>query len=400
MISEKMWELGTKSSVIREIFEYGKKRKAEIGAENVFDFSLGNPSIPAPEKVREAYIKLLENEDPVRLHGYTSAAGDMNVRERIAESIKERFGCDAGASLVYLACGAAAALTVSLKAICNPGDEVIVLAPFFPEYTVFIENAGATVRVVKCRKGDFQIDTDVFSAAVNKNTKAVIINSPNNPTGVVFSEESIKRISDILCEKQEEYGNDIFIISDEPYRELTYGADVPYIPNYYRNTVVCYSYSKSLSLPGERIGYVFVSPKTANAENVFAAICGAGRSLGYVCAPTLAQLVVGECVNETSDISLYKRNRDLLYNSLVDFGYEAVKPEGAFYLFVKTPLLDAEEFCERAKKYEILVVPSDSFGCEGYVRISYCVDYETIEKSLPAFKALMEEYNGAKNDRA
>ncbi len=400
MISEKMWELGTKSSVIREIFEYGKKRKAEIGADKVFDFSLGNPSIPAPEKVREAYVKLLMEEDPIKLHGYTSAAGDMSVRAKIAKNIKKRFDCESDASNIYMTCGAAAALTASLKAICNADDEVIVLAPYFPEYTVFIENAGATQRTVKCREEDFQIDPDVFSAAVNKNTKAVIINSPNNPTGVVFSEETIKNISDILCEKQKEYGSDIYIIADEPYRELVYEAEVPYIPNYYSNTIVCYSYSKSLSLPGDRIGYVFVSPKTANAESVFAAVCGAGRSLGYVCAPTLAQLVVGECVDEVADVLLYKRNRDLLYNSLESFGYEAVKPDGAFYLFVKTPWGDAAEFCRRAKKYEILVVPSDSFGCEGYVRISYCVDYETIEKSLPAFKALMEEYNGAKNDRA
>lgn len=396
MISEKMWELGAKSSVIREIFEYGKKRKAEIGTDNVFDFSLGNPSIPAPEKVRETYIKLLMEEDPIKLHGYTSAAGDMAVREKIAKSIKARFGCEADARNVYMTCGAAAALTASLKAICNVGDEVIVLVPYFPEYTVFIENASATQRVVKCREADFQIDPDVFSASVNKNTKAVIINSPNNPTGVVFSEETIKKISAILNEKQKEYGNDIYIIADEPYRELVYETDVPYIPNYYDNTIVCYSYSKSLSLPGDRIGYVFVSPKAANSGRVFDAVCGAGRSLGYVCAPTLAQLVVGECVDAVADVSLYKRNRDILYNSLVGFGYEAVKPDGAFYLFVKTPCGDAAEFCRRAKKYEILVVPSDSFGCEGYVRISYCVEYETIEKSLPAFKALIEEYNGAK----
>ncbi len=400
MISPKMWELGTKSSVIREIFEYGKKRKSEIGADKVFDFSLGNPSIPAPEKVREAYIKLLMDEDPVKLHGYTSAAGDMGVREKIADSIKRRFDFDAKASNIYMTCGAAAALMASLRAVCEEDDEVIVLAPFFPEYTVFIESAGAKQRIVKCRENDFQIDIDAFLAAVNNKAKAVIINSPNNPTGVVFSEEVIKQLASALEEKQKEYGKEIYIIADEPYRELVYGADVPYIPKYYSNTIVCYSYSKSLSLPGDRIGYVFVSPKTTNAENVFAAVCGAGRSLGYVCAPVLAQLVAGECVDCVADISLYKRNRDLLYNGLTEAGYEAVKPDGAFYLFVKAPCGDAAEFCERAKKHEILLVPSDSFGCEGYVRISYCVDYETIEKSLPAFKALMEEYNGAENDRA
>ena len=395
MISEKMWELGTKSSVISEIFEYGKKRKAEIGADNVFDFSLGNPSIPAPQKVKEAYMKLISETDPVILHGYTSAAGDMGVREKIAEHIRNKFGCMADAANIYMTCGAAAALMATLRAVVNAGDEVVVLAPYFPEYTVFIESAGATQRTVKSREPDFQIDTDAFEAALNKKTKAVIINSPNNPTGAVLSEETIKNLSEILLKKQKEYGNEIYIIADEPYRELAYGAEVPYIPNYYDNTIVCYSYSKSLSLPGDRIGYVFVSPKTADAKNVFAAVCGAGRSLGYVCAPALAQLVVGECVDEVADISAYKENRDLLYNSLISYGYDAVKPEGAFYLFVKSPCRDATEFCERAKKYEILFVPSDSFGYEGYVRISYCVARETIEKSLPAFKALMEEYIGA-----
>ncbi|MBR4071335.1 MAG: pyridoxal phosphate-dependent aminotransferase [Clostridia bacterium] len=395
MISEKMWELGTKSSVIREIFEYGKKRKAEIGAENVFDFSLGNPSIPAPAKVKETYLKLISEADPIMLHGYTSAAGDLGVRSKIAEHISNKFGCVAVATDIYMTCGAAAALMVTLRAIVNAGDEVVVLAPFFPEYTVFIESAGAEQRIVKCREPDFQIDADVFEAAVNKNTKAVIINSPNNPTGAVLSEENIKKLSEILLEKQKEYVHEIYIIADEPYRELAYDVDVPYIPNYYDNTIVCYSYSKSLSLPGDRIGYVFVSSKVAESKNVFAAVCGAGRSLGYVCAPALAQLVIGECVDEVADISAYKENRDLLYNTLVSYGYEAVKPEGAFYLFVKSPCSNAAVFCEKAKEYEILFVPSDSFGYEGYVRISYCVSKKTIEKSLPAFKALMEEYIGA-----
>lgn len=393
MISEKMTELGTKSSVIRELFEYGKKRKAEIGAENVYDYSLGNPSIPAPEKVKEAYMKLLAESDPVMLHGYTSAQGNMGVRGKIAEYISKKFGCPAVAENIYMTCGAAASLMAALRAIVNEGDEVIVLAPFFPEYTVFIDSAGASQTIVKCSEGDFQIDFDAFSAAVNKNTKAVIVNSPNNPTGVVFSEQTICRLAGILSEKQREYGNDIYIIADEPYRELVYGdVEVPYIPNYYDNTIVCYSYSKSLSLPGDRIGYIFVSPKMANAKNVFAAVCGAGRSLGYVCAPAIAQLVVGECIGETSDIAAYDKNRTLLYKALTAYGYEAVKPDGAFYLFVKAPDGDAAAFCERAKKYEILFVPSDSFGYEGYVRLAYCVSYETIEKSLPAFKALMEDY--------
>ncbi len=390
-----MLELGTKSSVIRELFEYGKKRKAEIGEENVYDFSLGNPSIPAPEKVKEVYIRLLSQCDPVMLHGYTSAQGDMGVRGKIAEYIKSEFGCPAGAANIYMTCGAASSLMATIRAIVNGSDEVIVLAPFFPEYTVFIHSAGAVQRIVKCREGDFQVDFEAFADAVNENTKAVIVNSPNNPTGVVFSEETVEKLSQILSEKQKQYGHDIFIIADEPYRELVYGdMKAPYIPNYYDNTVVCYSYSKSLSLPGDRIGYVFVSPKTADAENVFAAVCGAGRSLGYVCAPAIAQFVVGECIGETCDISAYDKNRTLLYNSLIEYGYEAAKPAGAFYLFVKAPGGDAAAFCERAKKYEILFVPSDSFGYEGYVRLAYCVSYETIERSLPAFKALIEDYNG------
>ena len=395
MICEKMLELGTKSSVIREIFEYGKKRKAEIGEESVFDFSLGNPSIPAPKCVKEAYVNLLSDCDSVLLHGYTSAQGDLGVREKIARYITEKYKCYARAENVYMTCGAAASLMITLKAIVNKGDEVVVLAPYFPEYSVFIDSAGANQRIVKCREDNFQIDAEAFSAAVNKNTKAVIINSPNNPTGVVYSKEVIEHISDILRAKQNEYGNEIYIIADEPYRELVYdGADVPYIPNYYDNTIVCYSYSKSLSLPGDRIGYVFVSPKTANAKETFAAVCGAGRSLGYVCAPAIAQFVVGECLGKTADISAYDRNRALLYTSLKEYGYEAVKPQGAFYLFVKAPNGDATAFCEKAKKYDILFVPSDSFGYEGYVRIAYCVSYDTIEKSLPAFKALMEEYKG------
>lgn len=393
MISEKMYMLGTKSSVIRELFEYGKKRKAEIGSENVYDFSLGNPSIPAPESVKNAYLKLLTEGDTIALHGYTSAQGDMGVRGKIANYITNQFGCSADASNIYMTCGAAASLTITLKAVVNEGDEVIALAPYFPEYKVFVENAGATLTVVKCREEDFQIDLDALSTAINEHTKAIIVNSPNNPTGAVLSEDSIIKLSALLKEKQEELGRVIYIIADEPYRELAYdGIEIPYIPNYYDNTVVCYSYSKSLSMPGDRIGYIFVSPKVNESKNVFAAVCGAGRSLGFVCAPALTQFVIGECIGEVSDIAAYDKNRTLLYNSLTEMGYEAVKPDGAFYLFVKAPGGDAGAFSEAAKKHEILFVPSDSFGYEGYVRISYCVAYETIERSLPAFKALIEEY--------
>lgn len=392
MLNEKMVGLGSRRSVIREIFEYGKKRKAEIGEENVFDFSLGNPSVPTPAAVTAALERIIKETDPVRLHGYTSAQGDMAVRAKIAESIEKRFGFPANKDLIYMTCGAAASLTVTLNALINSGDEVIIPTPFFPEYRVFAENAGAHVVTVMCREPDFQLDIKAIESAVTKKTKAIIINSPNNPTGAVFSPDTVKALSDMLDKKQAEYGTDIYIIADEPYRELSYGAEVPYIPKYYANTVVCYSYSKSLSLPGERIGYIFIPESAKDSKKLYAAVCGAGRALGFVCAPSLMQYTVAECTDVLPDVSAYKKNRDLLFGALTDYGYEAVPPDGAFYLFVKSPEPDAVAFCERAKKYELLLVPSDDFGCKGYVRISYCVTAEQIEKSLPAFKALIEEY--------
>lgn len=392
MLNEKMVGLGSRRSVIREIFEYGKKRKAEIGEENVFDFSLGNPSVPTPAAVTAALERIIKETDPVRLHGYTSAQGDMAVRAKIAESIEKRFGFPANKDLIYMTCGAAASLTVTLNALINSGDEVIIPAPFFPEYRVFAENAGARVVTVQCREPDFQLNIKAIENAVTEKTKAIIINSPNNPTGAVFSPDTVKALSDMLDKKQAEYGTYIYIIADEPYRELSYGAEVPYIPKYYANTVVCYSYSKSLSLPGERIGYIFIPESARNSKKLYAAVCGAGRALGFVCAPSLMQYTVAECTDVLPDISAYKKNRDLLFGALTDYGYEAVPPDGAFYLFVKSPESDANAFCERAKKYELLLVPSDDFGCGGYVRISYCVTTEQIEKSLSAFKALIEEY--------
>lgn len=392
MLNEKKVGLGSRRSVIREIFEYGKKRKAEIGEENVFDFSLGNPSVPTPAAVTAALERIIKETDPVRLHGYTSAQGDMAVRTKIAESIEKRFGFPANKDLIYMTCGAAASLTVTLNALINSGDEVIIPAPFFPEYRVFAENAGAHVVTVMCREPDFQLNIKAIESAVTKKTKAIIINSPNNPTGAVFSPDTVKALSDMLDKKQAEYGTDIYIIADEPYRELSYGAEVPYIPKYYANTVVCYSYSKSLSLPGERIGYIFIPEDAADCRKLYAAVCGAGRALGFVCAPSLMQYTVAECTDVLPDVSAYKKNRDLLFGALTDYGYEAVPPDGAFYLFVKSPEPDANAFCEKAKKYELLLVPSDDFGCKGYVRISYCVTAEQIEKSLPAFKALIEEY--------
>ncbi len=394
MLSQEMLALGKKSSAIREIFEYSKKRKAEIGAENVFDFSLGNPSIPAPRQVEEEIKKLLLTCDSVDLHGYTSAQGDLETRNVIAKNIARRFGFPADAGLIYMTCGAAASLTVSLKAILQPGDEVILLAPYFPEYKVFAENAGASVKVVSCAGPQFGLDLQGLSKAITKTTRAIIINSPNNPTGTVFSEEDIQGLATLLKQKQVEFHRTITLIADEPYRELVYdNTFVPYIPNYYDDTIVCYSYSKALSLPGERIGYILVSPRATNPADTFAAICGAGRSMGYVCAPSLFQKVVKACDGVSPDLTSYDKNRRQLYDSLTKMGYSAVYPQGAFYLFVKALEPDAAAFCEKAKKYELLLVPSDSFGVPGYVRLAYCVSYDQIEKSLPAFQKLIEEYS-------
>ncbi|SET63729.1 aspartate aminotransferase [[Clostridium] polysaccharolyticum] len=393
MISEKMYELGSKRSVIREIFEYGKKRKAEIGADKVFDFSLGNPSVPAPACVNETIVELLKTQDPILLHGYTSAQGDFNVRKTIADYVNGKYQTAIGADDIYMTMGAAASLCVGFKAICIPGDEFITFTPYFPEYRVFVEAMGGTLVEVQSNQKTFQIDFENFEKAMNPKTKAVIINSPNNPSGVIFTEESIIKLSALLKEKSEEYGHPIYLFSDEPYRELVYDdIKVPYLINYYDNTFVCYSYSKSLSLPGERIGYIVVSNKMEKNREIYAAVCGAGRALGYVCASSLFQQVIARCIDKTADISIYKKNRDLLYNSLTDMGYYCVKPDGAFYLFVQALEKDAAAFCEKAKKHELLLVPGDDFGTKGYVRIAYCVTTEQIENSLPAFKALAEEY--------
>ncbi len=393
MISQKMLELGKKSSVIREIFEYGLKRKAEIGAENVFDFSLGNPSVPAPQKVTDIMKRLIDETPAEKLHGYTSGPGDMGIRTKIAEYIKNKYNVEARPGLVYMTCGAAASLTITLNAIVEEGDEVIAFAPFFPEYRVFVEQTGAKLTVVSCKKEDLQIDFEALASAINEKTKAVIINSPNNPSGVIVPEGDILKLAELLREKQKEFNKEIFLISDEPYRELVFtGEKVAYIPSVYDNSFVCYSYSKALSLPGERIGYIFVSPTMKQADDVFAAVCGAGRALGYVCAPSLMQYVISECLDDTADVSIYEKNRNLLYNALTDIGYTVIKPDGAFYMFVKSLEENANAFYERAKKFDLLIVPSDSFGVEGFVRISYCVDTDLIERSIPAFKALYEDY--------
>ena len=389
MINQSMRALGEKRSVIRELFEYGRVRKQEIGEENVFDFSLGNPSVPAPNAVRDRLIALLREGDPVRLHGYTSAQGDAEVRRAIAEYLNATHSAGVTADCLYLTAGAAASLTVSLTAILNPGDEVILLAPFFPEYRVFVERTGAKVVPVACREPNFQPDLASLAEAITDRTRAVIVNSPNNPTGAVMTEENAKAMCHVLAEASARIGEPIYLIADEPYRELVWGGEsVPYLPNLYPDTLVCYSFSKSLSLPGERIGYVLVSPRAKEFSALYAAVCGAGRALGFVCAPSLFQQLIPDVLGLTVDLSAYEANRRLLLDSLTAYGFSVVPPSGAFYLFIKAPGGDANAFCERAKEQEILLVPSDDFGCPGYVRLSYCVTTEQIERALPAFGRL------------
>lgn len=393
MYNQKAYQLGSKRSSIREIFEYAKKRSAEIGAENVFDFSIGNPSVPAPDAVNET-IKRLVNEVPsVELHGYTSAQGGKDVRDKIAENYTKRFGVALSGDDLYMTCGAAASLTIALHALTCEEDEFIVFAPYFPEYAVFVSGAGAKLTVLPSDE-HMQPDFEALKRALNPHVKGVLINSPNNPSGAVYGVETMQKLADILQKKSQEYGVAIYLISDEPYRELIYDKEtiVPCPMAYYKNTLVCYSYSKSLSLPGERVGYIAVNPSAEDAKGVYAAVCGAGRALGFVCAPALFQRVAAECDGMTADLSVYKRNRDLLYNGLKEYGYTCVYPDGAFYLFVKALEEDAAAFCERAKKHELLLVNGADFGAEGWVRIAYCVQTERIEKALPLFKKLADEY--------
>lgn len=380
--------LGTARSVIRELFEFGKARGAQIGEENVFDFSIGNPSVPAPACVAEAAADLLRG-DPVSLHGYTSAQGDAYVREVLAGELNARFGTAYSAGDLYLSMGAAAALCCCFKALTCPGDEFIVLAPYFPEYEVFLANAGAKMKVVPAQTEDFQIDFAALEAAIGPHTKGVVVNSPNNPSGIVYSRETCRRLADLLEVKSRELDHTIWLISDEPYREIVYdGVTTPWLPDYYRDTLVCYSYSKSLSLPGERLGYVLVPPACTDAALVYAAVCGAGRSLGYVCAPSLFQKVAARCAGQTADLSVYAANRRLLLDSLRGMGFHCVEPEGAFYLFPRTLIADDVAFCEKAKEFDLLLVPGSGFGCAGHMRISYCVAPERIRRALPAFERL------------
>ena len=394
MINETMYGLGSKRSVIREIFEFGNRRRAEIGADKVFDFSLGNPSVPAPREVEEAILDLVKNSDPIALHGYTSAQGDAGVRRAIAEDLNARYQTSISPDSIYMTCGAAASLCITLKALnASSDDEYITFTPFFPEYRVFVEAAGGRLVAVASDPKDFQIDMNAFEAAITPNTKAVIVNSPNNPSGVVFTAEKLKAACALMKKKSAEYGHPIYLISDEPYRELVYdGREVPFLVNYYQNTIVCYSFSKSLSLPGERIGYIALSDQLEEERRIYAAVCGAGRALGYVCAPSMMQRVVVKCLGKTADTSVYKTNRDLLYNALTEYGYTCIYPDGAFYLFVKSPVEDANAFCMKARDYELLLVPADDFGTPGFVRIAYCVSTQQIQNALPAFKKLIENY--------
>lgn len=394
LVSEEMYELGSKRSAIRELFEYGKKRAEVVGAENVYDFSLGNPTVPAPDCVNETIRELTEELNSIQLHGYTSAQGDLECRQATADYLNRTYGTHFHADNFYMTMGAAASLSICFKALTTDrDDEFITIAPFFPEYRVFVESAGAKLVVIPPDTSNFQIDFDALEKSLTPHTKGVIINSPNNPSGAVYSAETIAHLAEILRKKSVEFGTEIFILSDEPYREIAYdGVEVPYVTEFYDNTLVCYSYSKSLSLPGERIGYVLVPDEAYESKKVYAAICGAGRALGYVCAPSLFQKVVTRCIGATGDISLYKKNRDILYKGLTDIGYECYKPDGAFYMFVKALEPDADAFCEKAKEEDLLIVSATGFGCPGYVRISYCVDEDMIRRSFAAFERLYKKY--------
>ena len=396
MISNKMVNFVKNSSAIRAMFEEGNRLAKLYGSENVYDFSLGNPNVPAPEAVKTAIREMLDEEDPLVLHGYTNSnAGYEEVRQVIADSLNERFGTAFKGHNLIMTVGAAGGLNVIFKTLLNPGDEVITFAPYFGEYRSYTANYDGVLVEISPNTEDFQPKLDEFEQKITAKTKAVIVNTPNNPTGVIYSEETIKKMAAIMEAKQKEFGTDIYLISDEPYRELAYdGVEVPYLTKYYANTIVGYSYSKSLSLPGERIGYLVIPDEAADSEDVISAATVANRILGFVNAPTLQQKVIAKCINEKTDISYYDRNRETLYNGLKDLGFACIKPQGAFYLFVKSPVENEKEFVEAAKKYNILIVPGSSFGCPGYVRLAYCVAYETIVNSLPKFKELAAEYFG------
>lgn len=391
MYNETMYERGNAPSAIRELFAYGMERKAQVGEDKVFDFSIGNPSVPAPDSVAET-IRELADMAPAQLHAYSAAQGLESARAAIAENLNKRFGTHYTADNLYLTMGAAACLSACFTALIEPGDEIIVIAPYFPEYRIWIEFAGGVCVEVPAREDNFQIDLDALEQAITEKTKAVVINTPNNPVGTVYTRETLEGLADVLVQAEQRFGHDIYLISDEPYRELTYGVEVPWVPAIYPNTLVCYSWSKSLSLPGDRIGYVLVPNEVHDSREVYLAVCGAGRSLGYICAPVFFQRVIERCVDEPTNVEAYAVNREILTHALDELGYEYIEPDGAFYLWIKALEPDAQAFSNKAKEHELLLVPSDSFGVDGWVRAGYCIDKSTIEHSIPAFAALKADY--------
>ncbi len=397
MINEKYKELLKGKSIIRELSEYATERGKEIGYENVFDYSLGNPSVPCAPKFTEELIKLLENENPVAVHGYSPSLGITDVRKRVADSLNERFNMNYKTEHIFMASGAAGALAHALRSVTKPGDEVLTFAPFFPEYYQYVNQTGAVLKIVPANTEDFQINFDEFEKRLNTNVAAVLINTPNNPSGIVYSTATIKRLADILYKKQEEYGHDIFIISDEPYREILFkGADAPYVSAYYDNSLSCYSFSKSLSLPGERIGYVAVNPKCTDADILSVIFGQISRGIGHNCPASSIQLAVSKVLDKTSDLSVYETNMNIIYDALVKMGFEVVKPGGTFYIFPKALEEDANAFCMKAKKYDLILVPSDNFGCPGYFRMAYCIDTDKVKRSLAVFEKFVKEEYGLK----
>ena len=390
MINPSAYALGANRSCIRELFEYGRQRAAVVGTENVYDYSLGNPSIPAPAGVNRALHEILEDTPSLLVHGYTSATGDLECRKAISDDLNARYGVSTRPEDFFIGCGAAPELVAVFRALAVPGGEMLAVAPYFPEYKPFAEEAGLSFKVVPPDIPHFQIDFATLEAMVNEHTQAVLINSPNNPSGVVYTRQTLEKLGALLGRKAREFGHPIYLVSDEPYRELAYGVEVPFVPAIYPDTLICYSYSKSLSLPGERIGYVYVPEGDADHNALFAAVAGAARSCGHVCAPSLMQKLIARCAHLRPDLASYDKNRKALYEGLTAMGYEMAKPDGAFYLFIKAPGGDANAFSEKAKQKELLLVPGDGFGCPGYFRICYCVSYEMIQKSLPVFRELLE----------
>ena len=393
MLNSQAYDLGSNRSCIRELFEYGRQRAAIVGAENVFDYSLGNPSIPSPKEVNETLAQLLVDTDSLTLHGYTTAVGDLATRQAIAQDLNSRFGTDITPGELFIGCGAAPELCAVLKAVTVPGSKVLAIAPYFPEYKPFAESAGAIFQVVPPDVPNFQIPFEELEKMLCEDVTAIIVNSPNNPSGTVYTQQTLQKLSELLTRKSQEYGHPIYIIADEPYRELCYdGVSAPFIPTIYKNTIVCYSYSKSLSLPGERIGYIYVPRQADDGAALYLAVAGAARAAGHVCAPSIWQKVIARCTHLRPDLCAYDKNRLALYDGLVQIGYEVAKPDGAFYLFVKAPGDDAVAFSEFAKQYDVLLVPGDGFGCPGWFRLCYCVSYDQIQRSLPVFAQILRQW--------